>query len=109
MRHLELLPPDIRERLPKLREAEELGLTAVALVKFFTPDSDWTWYATEFDQEDICFGLVIGFVAEFGYFSISELESVRGPLGLPIERDLHFEPATLRELRDHYKEHGWAK
>ena len=107
--HLELLPPDIRERMPELYANEEIGLAAQALVKFFTPDSNWTWYASEFDREDICFGLVIGWEAEFGYFSISELEAARGPLGMPIERDLHFEPAPLRELRDHYRQHGWAR
>jgi hypothetical protein len=31
----------------------------------------------------------LGFV-EFGYVSVTELASVRGPLGLPVERDLHF-------------------
>ena len=69
----------------------------------------WTWYASEFDGEDIFFGLVIGFVAEFGYFSLSELKSVRGPLGLPVERDLHFKPQSLRALRDHYETKGWAQ
>jgi hypothetical protein len=28
--------------------------------------------------------------SELGYFSLSELESVRGPFGLPIERDVYF-------------------
>ena len=105
---MELLPKDIRENLPELRANEELGLAAQALVKFFTPAGGWTWYATEFDGEDIFFGFVIGFEPEFGYFSLSELESVRGPLGLPIERDLHFEPKSLEELRDHYQEKGYA-
>lgn len=87
---------------------EKLGLDALARVKFFTPDSNWTWYASEFDGENIFFGLVIGFMPEFGYFSLSELEDALGPLGLPIERDLHFDPKSLRELRDHYKQNGWA-
>jgi hypothetical protein len=59
---------------------------------------------TIFDGEDFFFGLVIGLEIEFGYFSLSELQSVKGPLGLPIERDLHFEPKSLRELRDYHKE-----
>ena len=105
---MELLPKNIREVLPELRANEELGLAAQALIKFFTPDSNWTWYATEFNGDDIFFGFVIGFEPEFGYFSLSELESVRGPLGLPIERDLHFEPKSLEELRDHYRDNGYA-
>jgi hypothetical protein len=30
---------------------------------------------------------------------LSELEAVRGPLGLPIERDLYFRPMTLKALK----------
>jgi hypothetical protein len=37
---------------------------------------------------------------ELGYFALSELESARSPQGLPVERDLYFEPKTLRELKD---------
>ena len=95
-----LLDQTSRDKLPVLYANEEKGLDALALVKFFTPDSSWTWYASEFDGEDIFFGLVIGLAIEFGYFSLSELQSVTGLLGLPIERDLFFEPKSLRELRD---------
>jgi hypothetical protein len=104
-----LLPKAFQEQLPKLYETEEQGLDAQAKVKFFTPDSNWTWYASEFDGEDIFFGLVIGHEAELGYFSLSELQEIRGPLKLPIERDLHFQPATLKELKAHYEREGWAK
>ena len=44
------------------------------------------------------FGLVDGFEKELGYFSLAELEAVRGPLGLPIERDLYWKPKTLEEI-----------
>jgi len=98
-----LLDDKSREKLPPLYSGEEKGLDALAQVKFFTPDAQWTWYASEFDQDDIFFGLVNGFELEFGYFSLSELQSVKGPLGLPIERDLHFEPKSLRELRDQHR------
>jgi hypothetical protein len=72
------------------------------------PDSGWTWYASEFDGEDILFGLVIGVVIEFGYFCLSELQEVRSPFGLYVERDLAFEPKTFKELEVHYKKEGWA-
>jgi hypothetical protein len=102
-----LLPKEVAEQLPVLYANEELGLAAQALVKFFTPDSNWTWYGSEYDPtSQVLFGLVIGFEAEFGYFSLEELEEIRGPLGLPIERDEHFKPASLGELRDHYKDKG---
>ena len=41
---------------------------------------------------------------EFGYFTLRELESVRGPLGLPIERDLHFKPRPLKEVMAYHGE-----
>jgi hypothetical protein len=77
--------------------------------KYFTPDSSWTWYASEGAPNDegdfLFFGLVNGFELEFGYFSLSELQETRGPLGLLIERDLHFTPTTLRDLQEkHLKE-----
>ena len=93
-----LLTEELRKKLPELYECEDQGLNALAQVKFFTPDSNWTWYASEFDGEDIFFGLVSGLEVELGYFSLSELQSVRGPLGLPIERDLYYVPKTLQEL-----------
>src|SRR5688572_12507093 len=98
-----LLDQESRNKLPKLYANEEKGLEAEALVKFFTPDSSWTWYASEFDGEDILFGLVSGLEVELGYFSLSELEEVRGPMGLPIERDLHYEDKTLRELIEKHR------
>ena len=101
---MRLLDPESREKLPKLYENEEVGLDAKALVKFFTPDSNWAWYASEFDSEDIFFGLVSGLEVELGYFSLSEMQSVRGPLGLPIERDLHYEPKSLKELMEMHRQ-----
>jgi hypothetical protein len=92
---------------PELGANEEIGLEALARVKYFTPDSRWTWYASEFDGEDLFFGLVIGFEIELGYFSLRELQEARGPLGLHIERDLYYEPKSLRELREqHRRERG---
>jgi len=96
---MKLLTKEIRKKLPPLGSQEGLGGKTVAHVKFFTPDSSFTWYAMEFDGEDLFFGLVdSGSIKELGYFSLSELQKVRGHLGLPVERDLYYEPKTLAEL-----------
>jgi hypothetical protein len=95
---MKLLTKEIRKRLPPLYSQDNKGLDPVAHVKFFTPDASWTWYAAEFDGDDTFFGLVDGFEKELGYFSLSELQSVRGRLGLPVERDLYFKPTPLKEL-----------
>jgi len=103
---MQLLTKAIRRRLPPLYANEEKGLAALAIVKFFTPDSSWTWYASEFDGDDLFFGLAVGFEPELGYFQLSELQTVRGKLGLPVERDRFFTPTPLRELLDKH-EHGY--
>ena len=95
-----LLDQTSREKLPPLYSNEEKGLEAIAPVKVFIPDSNWTWYASEFDGEDIFFGLVSGFEVELGYFSLKELQEVKGPLGLKIERGLYFDPQTLGKLME---------
>lgn len=64
------------------------------VVKLSTPDAQCTWLLTEIDpaNPDIAFGLCdlgMGF-PELGYVSLAELRSVRGKLGLPIERDRYF-------------------
>jgi hypothetical protein len=103
IRGMELLPDELRQLLPPLYANEELGLDAKAVVKYFTPDSYWTWYASEFDGEDLFFGLVSGHEIELGYFNLSELAQVRGPMGLPIERDLYFKSKTLGELKQEHE------
>jgi len=95
---MQLLTKEIRGKLPPLGSQDGKGGKAVAYVKFFTPDSNWTWWATEFDGQDTFFGLVEGQEKELGYFSLSELQNARGPMGLPIERDLHWTPKTLAEI-----------
>lgn len=95
---MKLMTQETRKTLPPLGSQESLGGQAIAHVKFFTPDSSWTFYATEFDGNDLFFGLVDGQEKEIGYFSLAELTRVRGPLGLSIERDLYWEPKTLEQI-----------
>ena len=96
---MKLLTKELEAKLPPLYANDGKGDEALALVKFFTPDSSWTWYATEYDPvERVFFGLVDGLEKELGYFRLDELESVKGPLGLSIERDIYFEPTRIKEL-----------
>ena len=80
-----------RERIRQ--DGETLDFQPV--VKFFTPDAGATWLLTELDPEDpdIAFGLCdLGLgCSELGYVRLSEIDSLRGPLGLPVERDLDFD------------------
>ena len=64
------------------------------VVKLFTPDAGATWLLTELDpaDPDRAFGLCdLGLgCPELGWVSLAEIASVRGRLGLAVERDLHF-------------------
>lgn len=93
-----IIPSAERERLlanGRLSAAGE-DLDPLPVVKLFTPDANATWLLTELDPDDpgIAFGLCdLGLGSpELGYVSLAELVSIRGRLGLPIERDEHFRP-----------------
>ena len=94
---MELLTKEVRGKLPPLYSQEEVE-DPMVICKFFYPDFSWTWYAIEFDGTDQFYGLVDGFEKELGYFSLTELMSNRGKLGLPIERDRYFTPCRLSEV-----------
>lgn len=81
------------------------------VVKLFTPDGAATWLLSDIppDDPDIAFGLCdLGLgEPELGYVSLSELAALRGKLGLPVERDLHFAATkTLVEYAEEARRHG---
>ena len=105
---MKLLIPELRASLPSLYSQEKVP-DPVVHAKFFTPDSNWTWYVTEGQAEDHdyrFFGYVCGMQEEWGYFVLSELESVRGPLGLEIERDLYFESGPFTQVMGRERRNG---
>ena len=117
----ELLTTEIRERLLQngrlrleFQMREEAEPDFLPVVKLFTPDAGCTWLLTELDPEDpdIAFGLCdlgMGF-PELGCVSIAELQTVRGRLGLPVERDLHFKPTkTLSAYAEEARVHSAIK
>jgi hypothetical protein len=87
---MKLLTKEIEERFKKIGSQENIEDPEI-VAKFFDPTGSWTWYATEYDHDTkTFFGLVDGYEKEFGYFSLEELESVKGSFGLGIERDRYF-------------------
>jgi hypothetical protein len=91
-----LIPNDVRAGLLANGALSATGadIDPIPLVKLFTPDANATWLLTEIDPEatDIAFGLFcLGLGSpELGSVSLSELASVFGPMGLPVERDQHY-------------------
>ena len=92
MRSDSLLSVEDRVRLLVNAIADERDHPPV--IKLFTPDGAATWLISECDPDDPdrLFGLCdlgLGF-PELGYVSLEEIAAIRGPLGLPVERDEHF-------------------
>lgn len=95
---MKLLTKELLQTIPALYGQDGVK-NKKAYVKFFTPDSSWSWYVMEYDKEQqLCFGLVDGLEKELGYFNLQELEEIKGPLGLSVERDIYFEPTKIKEL-----------
>ncbi len=73
----------------------------VIVTKFFDPCGIATWYATCYlPDEKLFFGWaeVVPGGGEWGYFSLNELQSYKGPLGLGIERDLYWKEQHAKEV-----------
>ena len=105
---MKLMTQEIQTTLKPLYHYEKSGEEPIAVLKYFDPTGSWTWYAAEGQkQEDgdwLFWGAVDGFEYEYGYFRLSELQHAKdgctGLQALPIERDLHFKPTLLSELRN---------
>lgn len=102
-KEMKLLTKEIIEKLPKLYSQDEVK-DPICHLKYFTPDSGWTWFILEGTKQDdgdwLFFCNVISPICpegELGYVSLNELKQVTGPLGLPIERDLYWKSKPLSE------------
>lgn len=112
---MKLLTKALRKRFEQIGRQEDSS-DPIVICKFFDPCGSWTWYATEFDGDDTFFGYVVGFEKEWGYFSLSELESVTKTIQfvmnthdnsfkavLPIERDLYFRECHFSEIPEYHR------
>lgn len=98
---MKLLTKTILSKLPNIGEQSHKELSEIILyAKFFTAWTHWTWFVSEYDPiEKVFFGYVQGFENEWGYFSLEELESVKGPFNMRVERDRFFEPIKFIDLK----------
>ena len=99
----ELLPKELKNALPKI-SGQEGNKDPNVYVVFQFPLSGWTWVVTEGDayEDDNCFfGYVVGLEREWGYFCLSELESV-DINGIKVCRDEDHVPRPLSECLQLY-------
>ena len=104
---MELMTKKQEEQLVKNHKLQQANpdkdMKNKAVIKLFNPVGVGTWYFSEYDPETrIGFGVAdLGF-PEMGYTSLNQLEELKLPMGLKIERDLHFKENkyTLTECLD---------
>ncbi|OMI09503.1 transposase [Bradyrhizobium brasilense] len=104
----EMLDNGKQNQIFSARDGETIDFKPV--VKLFNPTGSATWLFTELDPDDtdIAFGLCdLGMgEPELGSVRISELEEYTGPLGIGIERDIHFRAdKTLSEYAEDARIH----
>jgi len=92
---MKLLTKEIEKKLPKLYSQDGKDPKEVKIIaKFFTPDAHLSFYATEGEKQEngdyLFFGLTESFEKKLGYFTLRQLESIKGKLGLPVEVDRWF-------------------
>lgn len=97
----------LRQLLDNYETGGRTGTTPPPVVKFFCPWGAATWLiceAEECDGDYRLFGLCdLGHgTPEVGSVMLSDLQRIRGPLGLTIERDLYFTPD--KDLSDYADE-----
>ncbi len=100
----ELFPEELRIALPKI-SAQEGGKNPTVFAVFQFPLSGWIWFVTEADsyEDDTCFfGYVVGLEREWGYFCLSELESV-DINGLKVSREKDHVPRPISECLRQYR------
>ena len=91
---MKIVTKHMMKTTPSLGSTENVSMSEKILhTKLFTPWGNWTWYICEANFETgECFGLVEGFEKEWGYFNLFELQQIRGPMGLKVERERAFQP-----------------
>ena len=95
---MKLMTKELEEVFEKYPLGSQDGLLGQAKViaKFFNPMGVGTWFITEAEKQEDGDYEMFGYchlgddeMAEFGYVMLSELQAIKGPLGMEIERDLY--------------------
>lgn len=97
-----LMTPDL-EKLLKKTAQEGTSEDPILAAKFFNPCGLGSWYPVRyFPSTRVCFGYVQLFENEWGDFSLDELEAIKLPYGLEIERDILWRPKPFSEAQIHF-------
>lgn len=102
---MNLLTEEIRDLFKQypLYSQDGKGMDSIVLVKYFNPYGAGTWLITEAEEQEGNDWLLFGYCHiscwEWGYVSLKELQNLKLPFGLTIERDLYIRKnSTVKEL-----------
>jgi hypothetical protein len=102
-----LMTKELERQFPKLYSTEKVkAKDKKVIAKFFSPSSNYTWYAVEYDPKIMqFFGLVDGHELEWGYFSLEDFEEINAKFyanqsRVWIERDMYFGTPLVSEVRE---------
>lgn len=98
---MKMMTKKLAKKIPPLR-ATEFEENPMVVAHYFNPTGIGDWYVLEGEQRDdgdwLFFGLVNLFEKEYGYFTLKEIEGVKLPFGMKIERDLYWTPVNVSEV-----------
>lgn len=100
-----MITKELEKALPSL--SSSTNDDSPILVHYFNPAGRGDWFGMTYNPKTREF---FGYVSifhdyndELGYFSLDELESIKLPLGMHIERDIYWDTTTtLRQVKERY-------
>lgn len=104
---MKLLTKELEKKLEKfpLYSQDGKGLDAKVLAKYFSPLSSHIWYVlegTKLNNNDYEFYTYCSTgdrtMSEYGYTTLSQLEEIKFPYGMGIERDMYSKMKSLGEM-----------
>ena len=105
---MKLLTESIKAAAEK-QYSKQSDMAQNVVAKFFNPCGAGTWYLmNKHKDDDYCWGIVDLHEIEMGSFSMGELENIRLPFGLKIERDLYFEPMKAKDVWEKLNRGEWV-
>jgi hypothetical protein len=105
---MELIPQELRTKIPQLGEASEQD-DPLVWVKLWSEGLGTTWYIIEaqwLPTDAIFYGYVVGWDDELTYLNRSDLEFLSAKEGVPIDYDPTFTPCRLSEVMARERGYG---
>ena len=105
---MKLITKEIEKKMERtpLYSKDGQGQEAKIIVKFFNPVGSGTWLITEAEKQPDGDWLLYGYCHiqewEWGYVMLSELQNLRLPWGMKIERDLYAKGTVAENAKGVY-------